>query len=220
VSQQPERVGYGEHASQFCEVFGGEEARRAALIHGGFWRQKYSCELEHRVARDLAGRGWQVWNVEYRRVNGGGGWPGTFDDIRTALELARADVAIGHSAGGHLAVWAAAEGLAPRAVAQAGVVDLARACALGLSDHAVHELLGGAPEEHPDRYAQADPARRLPIDAKLLLVHGARDEEVPVEISRDFAERSGCDYVEIADEDHYGHLDPASKQWQAVLGWL
>jgi acetyl esterase/lipase len=213
VSPPPERVAYGEHPSQFCEVFG-DGPRRVALLHGGFWRHKYACDLEHGVARDLAGRGWTVWNVEYRRVGSGGGWPETFDDVRAALQRAEPEVVIGHSAGGHLAVLAAAEGLAPRAVSQAGVLDLR--AAEPLSDHAVHGLLGGPPSRHPE----ADPAQRLPIDADLLLVHGTRDEDVPISISRSFAAASGARLLEFPDEDHYGHLDPANPMWKAVLAWL
>ena len=219
MSPQPERVAYGDHPSQFCELHGAG-GRRVAVIHGGFWRQRYDLHLEDPVCTDLAGRGWTAWNLEYRRLGGGGGWPATFDDVRSALAMAQPEVVIGHSAGGHLAMWAAAEGLTGRAASQAGVVDLAEASRLGLSGHAGHELLGGPPEEHPDRYAAADPARRLPIEADVLLVHGARDGDVPVSISRSFAARGGGRLVEFADGDHYGHLDPASEMWGAVLEWL
>jgi acetyl esterase/lipase len=218
VSPPPERIAYGSHASQFCEVFG-DGARRAALLHGGFWRHRYGCDLEHPVAEDLAARGWTVWNVEYRRVGGDGGWPATFEDVRAALERAQPEVVIGHSAGGHLAAWALAERLAPRAVAQAGVVDLGEASRLRLSNGAVHELLGGPPAEQPERYAAADPARRLPLPGELLLVHGTRDDTVPVALARAFAQRAGARLVEV-DEDHFTHLDPASQAWKAVLGWL
>jgi dipeptidyl aminopeptidase/acylaminoacyl peptidase len=199
------------------------------LVHGGFWRQRYGLELEGGIARDLVGRGWAVWNIEYRRLGDGGGWPATLEDVRAAigaLPLA-ADrvVAIGHSAGGHLAAWAAAEGLVHAAVSQAGALDLDALSRLGTSDGVVNQLLGGTPEEVPHRYAQASPRRRLPIGVPLLLVHGERDDDVPVSVSREFAEAAraagdDCTLVVVDDEGHYEHLEPGSRCWSAVIEWL
>ena len=101
----------------------------AVLLHGGFWRASYDHTLMEPLAADLVGQGWAAWNVEYRRVGmTGGGWPGTFDDVAAAVDLlARLGreapgldlgrvVPIGHSAGGHLALWCAARaGLPARA---------------------------------------------------------------------------------------------------------
>jgi acetyl esterase/lipase len=103
---------YGEHPSQFCELFSvADPVGVAVLVHGGFWRARYGLDLEHAIAEDLVSRGWAVWNVEYRRLGDGGGWPTTFDDVRSAIAAlpvaAERVVAIGHSAGGHLAVRAA-----------------------------------------------------------------------------------------------------------------
>ena len=247
---RPERFAYGDHPSQFCELFlpqEGEAVGTAVLVHGGFWRQKYGCDLEWRVAGDLAARGWAVWNLEYRRLGGGGGWPETFADVAAgvdALEDAgdRAGrgrvVAIGHSAGGQLAVWAAARpglpdgapGAAPRvrvtaAVAQAGALDLHEHSRLRSSDAVVHELLGGTPDEHPDRYVLASPVWRLPVGVPLLVVHGGRDEDVPVHVGRAFAAAArdagdDCELVVIPDEGHYEHLEPGSRVWRAVVEWL
>ena len=122
--------------------------RVAVLIHGGFWRQRYGRELEGGIARDLVARGWAVWNIEYRRLGGGGGWPETFDDVEAAIgalpvEASRV-VAIGHSAGGQLAVWARGAGRSwTRAVSQAGALDLDELSRLGTSDGVVNQLLGG-----------------------------------------------------------------------------
>jgi acetyl esterase/lipase len=219
---------YGDHPSQVCELHGESDAV-AVLIHGGFWRQRYGRELEGGIARDLVARGWTVWNIEYRRLGGGGGWPATFEDVEAAIRAlpveASRTVAIGHSAGGHLAVWAAAEGLVDATVSQAGALDLDELSRLGTSDNAVNQLLEGTPEEVPHRYAKASPRRRLPIGVPLLLVHGERDDDVPVHISREFAAAAreagdDCVLVVIDDESHYEHLEPGSRCWQAVVEWL
>ena len=219
---------YGDHPSQVCELHG-ESGSVAVLIHGGFWRQRYGRELEGGIARDLVARGWAVWNIEYRRLGSGGGWPHTFEDVAAAIRAlpvtASRTVAIGHSAGGHLAVWAAAEGLVDAAVSQAGALDLDELSRLGTSDSVVNQLLEGTPEEVPHRYAKASPRRRLPIGVPLLLVHGERDEDVPVHISREFAAAAreagdDCSLAIIDDESHYEHLEPGSRCWSAVVGWL
>jgi acetyl esterase/lipase len=219
---------YGDHPSQFCELHGAGD-RVAVLMHGGFWRSRYGLELEGGIARDLVGRGWAVWNIEYRRLGDGGGWPTTFEDVRAAIGALPAEasrvVAIGHSAGGQLAVWAAAEGLVSAAVSQAGALDLDELSRLGTSDAVVNRLLGGTPDEVPHRYAEASPRRRLPVGVPLLLVHGERDEDVPVHVSREFATAAreagdDCELVVIDDEGHYEHLEPGSQCWTATTTWL
>jgi acetyl esterase/lipase len=218
-------VRYGSHPDQHVSVHGSRGSTRALIVvfHGGFWRSRYAADLMDPLCRDLAARGYEAWNVEYRRVGAGGGWPETFDDAAAVVE--RADghetvVTLGHSAGGHLAIWSA-ERRAALAVAQAGVLDLHEAWRLGLSSHAVGELLGGSPDEHPDRYADASPAARVPIGVRQLLVHGLRDDIVPAEMSRAYRERarSAGDDVELVetDEDHFDCLDPASASWQAIV---
>ena len=185
---------------------------------------------------DLAGRGWAVWNLEYRRVGrySGGGWPATFEDVAAGIDhLARLDepldldrvVAIGHSAGGHLALWAAAQPSRVRlsaAVSQAGLVDLREAARRNLSDGAVRELLGGSPDERPDRYDAASPIELLPLDVPTLLVHGADDEVVPPDLSRAYARRAThlCELVELAGVGHMEHLDPDGEAWRPVTEWL
>jgi len=190
----------------------------AVLVHGGFWRARYGLDLEHALARDLVARGWTVWNVEYRRLGDGGGWPATYDDVRAAIAAlpVAADrlVAIGHSAGGHLAMRAAADARLTGVVSQAGALDLYELWRRGTSDNVVRQFLGGSPDEVPDAYEAATP---LPPSVPTLLVHGALDEDVPPEISRGFA---GGELVVIEDEGHMEHLDPASRCWRAVTEWL
>jgi acetyl esterase/lipase len=192
------------------------------VLHGGFWRDRYGLDLMDALCADLARRGYEAWNVEYRRLGSGGGWPNTFDDVRAAVEGAgRPLVTIGHSAGGHLAVWLGAEIGASLAVAQAGVVDLESAWRLGLSGRAAGELVGGAPDEVPERYASASPAARLPLGVPQLLVHGRRDDTVPVEMSRAYAvhAREAGDTIELVetDEGHFECLEPNSASWAAIV---
>jgi dipeptidyl aminopeptidase/acylaminoacyl peptidase len=209
------------------------------LLHGGFWRARYDRTLMHALCRDLAEAGWTAWNLEYRRLGllSGGGWPETFEDVGDGIDYLagvpgldlRTVVAIGHSAGGQLALWAASrEQPAVRvshAVSQAGVNDLFAAARLGLSRDAAAQLLGGAPEARPERYRAASPIERLPLGVPQLLVHGEEDGIVPLAMSLAYhdAALAAGDSVELAvlpDTGHYEHLDPASEAWRAVRAWL
>jgi acetyl esterase/lipase len=219
------------------------------LIHGGYWRAEYDLRLQDRLVPDLAGRGWAVWNLEYRRLGwrSRGGWPATFEDVAAGtdhlgrldapLDLARV-VAVGHSAGGQLALWAAARPGLPAgapgadpavrlaaAVSQAGVADLREAARLRLSRDAAPSLLGGSPVERPGRYDLASPIERLPIGVPQLLVHGEADDSVPLELSRRYARRAreggdACELVELPGCGHFEHLDPSSHAWTVVTDWL
>ena len=210
----PRRVRYAEHRDGFCDVYGSAD-RRALLVHGGFWRDRYDLSLMEGLCDDLADRGWEAWNVEYRRLGRGGArWPEMADDLREAASAADARVAIGHSAGGHIALWLAAEGLVGAAVGQAPVSDLVAGAPL--SGGVVAEL--GASED-------ASPMARLPLGAAQLVVHGDRDENVPVAMSRDYvaaARAAGdqVDYDERPGEGHFEHLDPRAGAWLVVANWL
>jgi acetyl esterase/lipase len=220
----PERHTYGEHPSQYAELWrpaAGTPATAAVLVHGGGWRAGRGAELNHALAADLAARGWLAWNIEYRRLGDGGGWPQTFDDVRAAIaalprEGVRRVVAIGHSAGGHLALWAAPH--VDAVVAQAPVTDLVEASRLGISDGAVDELLGGSPDDVPHRYTAVSPPRPLPVPG--LIIHGDRDPEVPVAMSQAYADAAGCRLAVLPDTGHQEHLDPASRAWATAVGWL
>jgi acetyl esterase/lipase len=221
----------------------------AVLIHGGFWRARYNLRLEDRLVADLAGRGRAVWNLEYRRLGwrSRGGWPGTFEDVAAGIDhLGQVDgpvdtgrvVAIGHSAGGQLALWAAARpglpagapGAEPRirlagAVSQAGVADIREAARLGLSRDAAESFLGGPERTLPQRYDLSSPIERLPLSVPQLLVHGAADEVVPIDLSRRYARRAAecgdsCELVELPGIGHDEHLDANSAAWRTVTTWL
>jgi acetyl esterase/lipase len=235
---------YGDHFHQFADLLLPRETDGplpvAVLLHAGFWREQYSLELAEDLARDLAGRGWAAWNVEYRRVGdvSGGGYPATLEDVAAAidflqtldapLDLARV-VTVGQSAGGHLALWAATRE-APAvplagAVSQAGTLDLRAADRDGLGDGATTEFMGGHADERAEAYADASPIERLPLGIPQLLVHGEADDVVPPSQSTAYAEaaRAAGDDVELVlrpGEDHFVHTDPANAAWGDVVGWL
>jgi acetyl esterase/lipase len=174
--------------------------------------------------------------VEYRRVgNPGGGWPGTFEDIRSAYHalrehkndsIARLDLKklciAGHSAGGHLALCLAAfEHSVTHVLSLAGVLDLRRAWELHLSNDAAAAFLGGSPSEVPDHYREASPAERSIPQATQKLIHGTVDEDVPYEISQSYAtkKKKVGEHVELITLPNTGHfeiVDPGSTVWKQV----
>jgi acetyl esterase/lipase len=234
---------YGSHFHQFGDLLvpdGDGPFAVAVLVHGGFWREQHTLELADDLARDLVRRGIAAWNIEFRRVGevSGGGWPVTGEDVAAGIDyLAEVDapvdrdrvVAVGHSAGGQLALWAAARP-EPRVrlagvVAQAGVLDLREADRLDLGEGATARFLGGHPDEVPDAYADASPIERLPAGVPVLIVHGDADQRVPVEMASAYADaaRAAGDEVDLVvrpGDDHFVHLDPASGAWADVTGWL
>ncbi|MEU5690523.1 alpha/beta fold hydrolase [Actinosynnema sp. NPDC020468] len=209
-----QRISYGDHPSQFGEFSSvdGSNSLTVVVIHGGFWHERYDLELGRPLSRDLVAHGVPAFTLEYRRIGGGGGWPETGDDVLAALDaLNRPVVTLGHSAGGHLAVWAAARHpLVRAAVAQAGVLDFT---ADPYITGRAGELLGGTPAEVPDRYADASPAARLPIDKPLVLLHGEDDEDVPISQSEVFAAASDATFIRLPRTDHMDLITPGTAAW-------
>lgn len=246
-------LSYGPLPEQVVDVrlpSGGSAAPLVVVVHGGFWAERFDRTHAGPQSAGLADAGYLVATVEYRRVGGSGGWPGTFDDVAllsdTVPQLVRdavggrdeggRTVLVGHSAGGHLAAWAAARHRLPAGspwrrpspldvggvVSLAGVLDLVTAQRRGLGDGAVGRLLGGSPRRHPERYQATDPSALLPTGARTVLVHGTHDEAVPVAISRAYSQLASAagDDVALHELDGVGHfelIDPLSSAWPAVL---
>ena len=252
-----ERFGYGDHPLQFGDLRlpAGEGPHPVVVVvHGGCWRSDIPLDYIGRFSEALTAEGVATWTVEYRRVGDeGGGWPGTFSDVGAAvdhlrtladsyqLDLERVVVA-GHSAGGHLALWLAERhrvddpsiaGPDPLrvagAVSLAGVDDLRRALAEGVCGQVAAQLVGGTPDEHPERYALASPAERLPATVPQHLVNGSLDTIVPDTFGRAYAEkataaRSPVGLTLLPDAGHFEVVAPEADEWaivrDVVLGML
>lgn len=221
------------------------------LLHGGCFLKQYEGFGEMSgLAADLAGRGYAVWNVEYRKLGeAGAGYPGTFQDVATAIDRLKAEapkydldlgrvVAVGHSAGGHLALWAAARGRIPAAsplhvadplkigavVSLAGIGDLAgqgRVFALPCGDDTIARLVDTVHRPHP--FADTSPAELLPTGAKVVMVHGVFDAVMPPYTGLAYAQmvRKAGDTAEVATIPDAGHFDlviPTTPAWARIAG--
>ncbi len=239
-------VAYGSHPDQVADLRrptgAGPAQRLVIVVHGGFWRAEYDRRHTGPLATALAGLGHPVAQVEYRRTGQpGGGWPETMADVLTGVsELPRLTaeafpdavaagppILIGHSAGGQLALYAAAT--LPTGVggvlALAPVANLAEAYRLDLDTGAVAALLGGGPAEVPDRYAACDPRSLPPPKSRTVVLHGTLDQQVPVAMSREFVSAghaTGGDIrlLELQNCEHFGLIDPESAAWPAVVSAL
>jgi acetyl esterase/lipase len=243
--QPDHRDRYGPDALHLVDLFaphgttsGSAGRGLVILLHGGFWRARWDRTHLYPMAAAIAAAGFAVALPEYRRVGDpGGGWPGTGDDVLRLLdtvpELAESRfgaanrmVVVGHSAGGHLSVWAAGartrevEHPIDLVVSLAGVLDLTAAHDLRLSDDAVGELLGERADD-AEALEAADPMQRPLPPVPLTLLHGAVDDEVPSSFTRAFAARDPrIRLIELPDAGHYELIDPASTAWPDVLAAL
>lgn len=249
-------VHYGPAPSQVAELFL-PKARGphpvVVLLHGGCFLEQYEGFAQtSALAADLAGRGYAVWNVEYRKLGeAGAGYPGTFQDVATAVDALRAEapkhdldlkrvIAVGHSAGGHLALWAASRGKLPMAsplhaanplkigavISLAGIGDLkgqAAAWAIPCGADTLDRLLDTAHRKQP--YADTSPAELLPNGAKVVMVHGVFDAVMPPYTGRAYAEtvrKAGdpADVVTIPGAAHFDLVIPTTPAWAEIASLI
>ncbi len=246
-------LSYGAERDHVIDLWlpDGGPAPLIVLIHGGFWRATIDRMHLRPMAGGLVEAGYAVAVPEYRRTGQpGGGWPGTFDDVATALDqlpalvqpygLNAADaVWAGHSAGGHLVLWASLRHRLPtdtswhlpaapavrKVVSLAGCADLSLVSAWRLDRGAANDLMGGTPGEYPNRYALADPSLLLPGAVPTIHLHGAEDGHVPIAIGRAYAARarrvaSPIEFLELPAVEHFALIDPLSTAWPHVLAAL
>ncbi len=250
---QPESVvTYGDDPAQFAKLTlpttnGAVDPGPhpvAMLVHGGFWKRSIGdLSIMDDVSERMVDEGFAVWNVEYGRVGErAGGWPHTFDHIGEAIDylggfgdssgddaanaLLDLDevIVVGHSAGGHLALWLRTRAdlgdqqpaVTPKAVvALAPIVDLDAAWSDGLGEDAVAQLLGGSPDEHPTRYDYAAVGRPSTIPA--LVIVSSADDDVPETYSRGV---DGADVLFVDDVEHLGLVTSDGPAIAAAVEWL
>lgn len=249
------RIEYGTAEQQFGELRLPATAGPhpvVVFLHGGCWLAAYDRQHVGPVSADLARRGYAVWTPEYRRVGDpGGGWPGTFTDVGAAIDYLRVlaetypldlenITVMGHSAGGHLALWQALRANLPtdsplyvadplpvhRVISLAGITDLVAYNEVGNScSEAVPQLMGGEPAQWPERYRQGNPLDLLPAGVPLVLVHGSEDAIVPIAQSETFVQRaqaagSEARLLSIPGGGHFDMVYPKSVAWKTVTGLL
>ena len=245
---EPERLLYGDDPSQFIDRYqpNTEPLGTIISIHGGYWRATYGLDLNAPLSLHLAHSGWTVINIEYRRIapaqttveescSGSdqrararvGVWDDMSSDVWTACGLAtngtRPIVAVGHSAGGQLALWAAAQHdlTIDAVIALAPITDLIACDELELSNGAAASLFGGSSAELPDAYRSASPRHLLPLGVPQMLVHGTGDEDVPHSFAIGYirdALRAHDDVslVDPADISHLDLIDPTHDVWRTI----
>lgn len=248
-----QRIAYGPDAKQFGDLRlpkGRGPHPVAILVHGGCWRAEYTLDYFGPLSDQLARAGIATWNLEFRGIgDAGGGWPGTLEDVAKGathlralaathpLDLGRV-VLVGHSAGGHLATWLAAQHRSPPLQTQAaplpvrgvvtlaGIVDLREyASGTGSCNKSVEPLLGGSAAQLPERYDAASPSALLPIGVPMRMLIGALDPIVAPQHNQAFAAQARVrgDDVDVLVIDGAGHFDlvlptgPAAKRVQRAV---
>ena len=245
------RLSYGMKADQFGDLYlpSGEGLHPVViLLHGGCWRNFFGLEPLGRVAQVLRQIGIAVWNLEYQRLGQGGGWPSTMQDVARGtdylrllakiypLDLQRV-IAVGHSAGGHLGLWLSARFHLPSGselyfpdplklkgvLSLAGVADLVRGVAFNICQGACTELVGGLPEEVPERYQQASPCQMGPCNVPQTHLVGEYDEIVSAKmVQGDVIElrkqtpNALINFEIIPKIGHFELVDPTSAVWPIV----
>lgn len=246
-------LSYGDQQEQYGQLFLPTTPGPypvAVLLHGGCWRARVDLSYLTPASRYLADKGVAVWNLEYRRLDIGGGWPDTFLDVATGTDFLKEPatdydleltnlITVGHSAGGHLAHWLAArlrlseasrlyraDPLLPKAfISIAGIPDLAQAIQQDICHEMPVRLMGGTPHALPSRYQQGSPAELAPLGIKQVFIQGEQDDTVPLAYVEAYvaAAKARGEGVVLERLAHTGHYDPVittTGQWQQVANWV
>ena len=242
------RLCYGPHPAQFGDLYLPQQPGPhpvVILLHGGCWQAQYGLAPLGQLCTALVNEGLAVWNLEYRRLGNGGGWPMTFTDVamgadflqgiadQYAMDLSHV-VATGHSAGGHLALWLAGRHRLPAAsplytatafplhgvVSLAGIPDLAEGVKRHICRGACQDLVGGSPEAVPQRYLQASPRALLPLGIPQWHIVGRDDQSVPLDYVQQYVTvATQHDVVQLdilPDTGHFELVVPTTAAWGTV----
>ena len=248
------RIAYGVLPQQVADLWLPEGSGRhplVVMIHGGCWTKAIAdLEIMNWAAEDLRQRGIAVWNTEYRGVDEpGGGYPGTYQDVAAGVDAVRAQakshrlkldrvVVVGHSAGGHLALWAAARHKLPHSsplrvkrplkitavVDLAGIADLKTDTDTACGAAPVAAMVGPPSPERPDVYADTSPAALVPLGLPQYVIHGEDDHTVRPEISAAYAAKAKAagDHVEVLTPPggHVEEIAPGTPAWDATAALI
>ena len=250
TNSTPIKITYGEDPNQFGELRipeGDSLYPVIVILHGGCWQSIYDKSLMDAMAEDLTNRGYATWNLEYRRIGNGGGWPNTFLDVATGFKKLT-DLAntypidlqkiliTGHSAGGHLALWLGAQNQLPDSseiktidlpkikgiVSLAGITDLETYLAPSGCGSSVDDLIGGSPNQFPERYFAGSPISFVPLCLPQVLINGEEDQIVPISHISPYYEMSVAakdkiKLVTIPNAGHFEVITPGSNAWEAII---
>jgi len=246
-------VAYGAAPSQFAELFvpaGDGPFPVALIVHGGCWCKEYAGISQMRnIAGDLQQQGIAVWNIEYRRFDEeGGGYPGMYLDVATAVDLLRSLAAewrldlsrvvlVGHSAGGHLAQWAASRARLPRSsplyaddplpvatvISLGGLADLRNEEQLIKTscERDIVQLAGSASAARPDIFSDTSPVELLPSGVRTVLIHGEFDTISPLRAGQEYARRAQAagdeaEVIVLPGGSHFDEVAATSPSWAIV----
>jgi acetyl esterase/lipase len=227
------RLAYGPEPKQFGDLRLPDVdglSPLAVVVHGGAWKATYNLIHTGHLCLALGQAGIATWNVEYRSCGDvGGTWPGAGVDVAAAVRFVSqlaarypldpdSVVLVGHSAGGHLALWAAKRAQLP-VVALAPVSDLRESAERVGPAGAVAMFLGGTPNEIPDHYTEASPLELLPLGVRQILVHGTKDDDVPYAMTERYVEAAGgeAELVSLKGAGHFEPIDPQAREWPQTL---
>jgi poly(3-hydroxybutyrate) depolymerase len=242
------RLFYGTESSQFGDLYlppASGPYPVVILIHGGCWQAQVGLDHLSQLCKAFTQEGYAVWSVEYRRLGDGGGWPMTFTDVATSADFLRQIaethalnlshvVAVGYSAGGHLALWLAGRHRLPAdspiytatplplhgVVSLAGLPDLVEGVKRQLCGGACQTLMGGSPDSVPQRYQQGSPRELLPLGVLQWHIVGALDPIAPADYIQQFVvTATQYESVQLDILPEIGHFEfgvPTGQAWASV----